>query len=154
MYRKTDIAQVSEIFTWPYRNGPDCPVKDDWAVTVLHNRIGDARGWFGMDTPQPRFLGLPWLTSCGYPGAKDNGRFMYCHHSVTLEHYGGNCGSDGAIRTNAQISGGQSGSALYYTESPNRRIMGTLFGHSAGKSYFASGKEMKDTVSLIRTGWP
>lgn len=48
-----------------------CWIKNDYAIMILDQRIGDQVGYmFLFDVPNPAYFNQAILNSCGYPGDK------------------------------------------------------------------------------------
>ena len=137
--------------------GSPCETKDDWAVLVLDQNLGDELGYFGVKSPDHSKLDQPIFYHMGYPGDLEGGSRPYrvvdatVHSERTFD-----CDKTGPFYADADTAGGQSGGPFWeMDENMDRWIWGALsigvsWGEGLGYSGFASGAQMVDAVNRLR----
>ncbi|KXJ90369.1 trypsin-like cysteine/serine peptidase domain-containing protein [Microdochium bolleyi] len=138
---------------YPYLS--ECWIKNDYAILILDQRIGDQTGYlFLASNPDPATLGQPELNTCGYPGDKDGGGSKWCQYRRTPTRIGG-CDSTGPVSTDIDAVGGQSGSVVWDQAADGSVwIWGVLSVSSATETVMASGSQMLLGWQFAMTNWP
>ena len=138
----------------------DCGWKNDWAIMILDERLGDRLGFLGVKLPE-KDKGL-YLDHIGYPGDKDNGiqpwRSPFAENNM-LEDNSWKCSSTGPLFTRTDSMGGQSGGVLWENADEGRAyIWGTMSvsfaAGSDGVTGWASGDRMLDAINRARSEYP
>ncbi|KAH7024987.1 uncharacterized protein B0I36DRAFT_366885 [Microdochium trichocladiopsis] len=138
-------------------DGSFCQIKNDWALIVISERVGQLLGYLGARNVGDDMLNWPYVHSCGYPGAKGSGRDMYCHNNIRVDSYGG-CGADGPVLSNALVYGGQSGSGTWTPFGGSPYSVFGVVSASIGAPYdqtgHASGQSIPEAVLYMRSEFP
>ncbi|KAJ1325354.1 glutamyl endopeptidase [Microdochium nivale] len=137
---------------YPYLS--DCWIKNDYAILILDQRIGEQTGYlFLASSPDPATLGRPELNTCGYPGDK-GASSKWCQYRRTPTRIGG-CDSSGPVATDIDAVGGQSGSVVWDQAADGSVwIWGVLSVSSSAETIMASGSQMLLGWQFAMTGWP
>lgn len=140
-------------------DGGDCFSEDDWAVFVLADRLGDARGYLGARVAAAADAGPAKFTNFGYPGDLSGGSRPYRQTGVTATRVGGcDRAGPGPAHTDLDCSGGQSGSALFVSEDGGAYSYGVLStayvsGDVVVDSVFAGGVTWVNAIGYARSNW-
>lgn len=136
-------------------NPDSCDIKEDWAVFILDQRLGESRGYLGARVVDSSIIGTPNLIHLGYPGDLANGQRPYRQEGITIQNRF-DCGSTGGLVTNADCAGGQSGGAIWVPPDANgnRFQLGVLSAASVVESVFAGGNNWLNGVIYARENWP
>lgn len=153
-------GQVTQILLNGVPGGSACGTKNDWAVMVLDNTLGQKLGWFGVKVADPGVRrDWPGFWSVGYPGDRDGTQRPYrVQGNPILSSKPWDCDGLGPVYTDTDVSGGQSGGPLWGRVGDKRYIWGTLsVGIQSGAeswSGWASGQEMVSAIDRVRRDFP
>ncbi|KAI9152194.1 Glutamyl endopeptidase [Paramyrothecium foliicola] len=104
-----------------------CHTKNDWAVLILQDRIGDNLGWFGTRWPDTSKFDQAIMNHQGYPQDLDGGARPYFQGNTTVRSdWSLECDASGPIITDNDVWGGQSGGPLWTGYEDGPYISGTL----------------------------
>jgi V8-like Glu-specific endopeptidase len=137
--------------------GTSCEYKEDWAILIIDQRLGDTVGYMGLATnPNPIFYDRPYLYNLGYPGDKDGGNRPYFQTSITARSTSAyRCDANGPVDTDTDAASGQSGSPLWENNAEGQRwIWGVLSVTGSTLTLAASGENMISAIINSRNLYP
>ncbi|RYO95282.1 hypothetical protein DL766_002267 [Monosporascus sp. MC13-8B] len=133
---------------------PDsCDIKEDWAIFILDQRLGEQRGYLGAKLVDGSVINQPRSLHLGYPGDLANGRRPYRQDRITVRNRF-DCGSTGGLVTDADVAGGMSGGPIWVNENGNRYQLGVLSATSVVETVFAGGNNWLNAVIHARQNFP
>jgi V8-like Glu-specific endopeptidase len=148
----TNILATGWVFDGP------CENKNDWAVLILQDRLGDTNGWLGSRYPDVSKFDQPIFEHQGYPEDKEGGQRPYyqggtkVRSDISLE-----CDATGPLITDNDVQGGQSGGPLWtkYADGPYIWGVCVISVTSSEDTFagFASGDLMVDTIANARSAY-
>ncbi|KAJ1326136.1 glutamyl endopeptidase [Microdochium nivale] len=146
-------TQVTDIL-WTNARENDCDQGQDWAIHILQDRVGEARGYFGARAFTANDLNRNFLYHVGYPGDRDNGN-RPIKFSNGRAHSIGPCFGDSPVRTDIDAAGGQSGGPLWEFAGGDagRYVMGVLSTGGPSETAFSSGQQMVNAVASARNDY-
>lgn len=153
-------GQVTNIITSGYEWGTPCGWKNDWAVLVIDNRLGDQLGYFGAKLPDAALVDQPIFYHVGYPGDRDSGNRPYRQDGNPVQSFRPfDCDSTGPFYTDTDAMGGQSGGPHWEMAADGQYVWGTLSvtfdgGNGVAWSGWGSGNEMIDAINRWRSEFP
>lgn len=136
----------------------DCAVKDDWAIFILDQRLGDQQGYLGAKTfdastqlNKAQFFHFGW--------GKDNRKVPVRQEAISVKSIGSGCEpvNEGSLRTDADVDIGQLGGPLWAVENGDRFVYGVLqqeLANNQGYSPFAGGSNFVAAVGKTRADYP
>ncbi|KAH8179383.1 trypsin domain-containing protein [Sarocladium implicatum] len=140
---------------------PDsCLWKNDFALIILNERLGDTVGYFGIKLPDAEKLDKPIFSHQGYPSDLNRAERPYRQTGVTVHSEGSlQCDATGHIRTDVDAMPGQAGGPLWEMDGQgNYEIWGVLAGGlKTDEGYvtgFASGDVMVSGVQMVLEQYP
>ncbi|KAM7188384.1 Trypsin-like cysteine/serine peptidase domain containing protein [Naviculisporaceae sp. PSN 640] len=130
-----------------------CNQKEDWAIFVLADPIGDSTGYLGAkvidcDAQKNRAM----FFHLGYPGDKGAVR-PYRQEGITVTRCA-DCEPGGPLETDADAVPGQSGGPLWLLENGSRFVYGVASATSSIGTGFASGANFVNAIARARQDYP
>ncbi|KAK4216754.1 trypsin-like cysteine/serine peptidase domain-containing protein [Rhypophila decipiens] len=130
-----------------------CNQKEDWAIFVLADPIGDQTGYLGAkvidcDAQKNRAM----FFHQGYPGDKGASR-PYRQEAISVSRCA-DCEPGGPLETDADAVPGQSGGPLWLFENGSRFVYGVASGTSSIGTGFASGANFVNAIARARQDFP
>lgn len=152
-------SKVTNVVTTGIEWGSPCGWKNDWAILIIDQRMGDDRGFFGLQLPSKSMVDKPIFQHLGYPGDRDNGKRPYLVKENTIQSFRQwDCDITGPFYTDTDCAGGQSGGPLWENRPDGSYIWGTLsVTFEAGQTAWAgwgSGADMIREVQRLRREFP
>ncbi|SMR49380.1 unnamed protein product [Zymoseptoria tritici ST99CH_3D1] len=154
-------AAITNIIVNSVPGGNACGVKNDWAIMILDNknRLGEKLGYFGVRLPNKDRLGWNGFTTLGYPGDRSGTQQPYrVLRNELLADKPWDCDAEGPMYTDTDVSGGQSGGALWEREGDARYVWGALSvsitDGSEAWAGWAGGSGMLNSVAKMREQFP
>lgn len=140
---------------------PDtCGFKNDWAIIVLNERLGDEVGWFGVKLPEEEKLDKPIFSHQGYPGDRDGASRPYRQTGISIHaNQSLACDSTSELFTDTDAAGGQSGGPIWEVdEEGNYEVWGVLSGglktNTWAANIYASGDVLLRTLQNVLAEFP
>lgn len=135
----------------------DCVVKDDWAIFILDNRLGDQLGYLGAKIFDPTTqLNKAQFFHFGYPQDKSVGGMQATRQEgISVKSVGTGCEPDGSLRTDADAALSQLGGPLWAVENGDRFVYGVLQDETRSDyTPFAGGTNFVNAVGKTRADYP
>jgi hypothetical protein len=135
----------------------DCVVKDDWAIFILDNRLGDQLGYLGAKVFDPNTqLNKAQFFHFGYPQDKSVGGMQATRQEgISVKSVGTGCEPDGSLRTDADAALSQLGGPLWAVENGDRFVYGVLQDETRSDyTPFAGGTNFVNAVGKTRADYP
>ncbi|KAL8344041.1 hypothetical protein RB601_004521 [Gaeumannomyces tritici] len=130
-----------------------CGWKDDWALFILNRNPGN--GYLGFKTFPDRLSGASadWW-NYGYPGDKSPSG-PYAQNRFKVRKNPG-CGSSegGALLSDVDAAGGQSGGPIWIPESDGRYQYAVLVGGSSQNTILSHGSALLNAIVAARRDYP
>ncbi|RYP68330.1 hypothetical protein DL771_006716 [Monosporascus sp. 5C6A] len=151
-------SYVTHIISMPgfdVNDNPDsCDWKEDWAVFILQDRIGERQGYFGAKLIEDQHTGRPIFFNMGYPGDLANGARPYRSEGSTVQRPPYGCDAYGPYITDTDVAGGQSGGPFWLYEGDGRYLYAICSGGSSANSIFSGGNNFLQAVISTRNDFP
>ena len=129
-----------------------CDWKEDWAIFILMDRLGDKQEYMGATTVESKYVNQPIYDNFGYPGDLNSGIYPYSQYGITIRGNNFECDQYGPIDTDADSAGGQSGGPMW--RDGDGLVIGTLSGSTDTKTIFAGGPNFFAGVVNTRQVFP
>ncbi|KAH8878918.1 trypsin-like serine protease [Thozetella sp. PMI_491] len=145
-------AGTAAVITMDAPSG-SCGSKEDWAIIILDQRLGDKYGYLGAKVIDPNTqLNKPIFFHFGYPG--DHGADKPYRQEAISASSSNACEPGGPIETDADAVPGQSGGPLWINENGSRYQYGVLSLTSSTGSGFAAGGNFVNAIVRARNDFP
>jgi V8-like Glu-specific endopeptidase len=130
-----------------------CFWKEDWAIMILDQRLGDKYGYLGAKIVANDQLNRAMFFNFGYPGDKSNTVRPWRQEQITIR---GNsrCEATGPMDTDADIAGGNSGGPLWLLENGSRYQYAMCSAGGADVSIHSGGNNWLNAVINLRKDQP
>lgn len=149
-------SAVTRVITTDVEWGTPCGWKNDWAILIIDSRLGDQRGFFGLQLPDRKLVDKPIFQHMGYPGDRDDGKRPYRVKNNTIQDFRPwDCDATGPFYTDTDTAGGQSGGPLWEDKTDGSYIWGTLSvtfeaGETAWAGWGSGGQLIREVQNLRR----
>ncbi|ORY66620.1 trypsin-like cysteine/serine peptidase domain-containing protein [Pseudomassariella vexata] len=137
-------------------NNPDaCDYKNDWAIMVLDDPLGNDRGYMGAKTVDSSLLKRAIFYHLGYPLDLGQGERQYRQYPITISSSTG-CDAYGPMVTDADADSGQSGGPLWLPPDAagDRYMYGVASSTSSTGTNFAGGDAFLQGIAYVRQNYP
>ncbi|RYP10441.1 hypothetical protein DL764_000624 [Monosporascus ibericus] len=149
------VTHIIALSGFDVNDNPDsCDWKEDWAVFILQDRIGNSQGYFGAKLIEDSHTSRPIFYNMGYPGDRDNGRFPYRSEGSTVRSPPYGCDAYGPYITDTDVAGGQSGGPFWLNEGDGPYLYAICSGSSSANSIFSGGNNFLQAVINTRNDFP
>jgi V8-like Glu-specific endopeptidase len=147
-------GQVTTIINLAGTISSNCDYRDDWAIMVLNQRLGERYGYLGAKTFDSSVANRPIFWNFGYPQDKGGNR-PFVQDLISIRNYEG-CANGGPLQCEADAAGGQSGGPVWLPPDANgaRYQYGVLVAGGPGITVLSHGPSWVNAIGKARQDYP
>ena len=149
------VTTIISLSGYDVNDNPDsCDWKEDWAIFILDQRLGERQGYFGAKLIDDSLTNRPIFFNYGYPGDLANGARPYRSEGSTVQPRPYSCDDYGPYITDTDVAGGQSGGPFWQYEGDSRYLYAVCSGTSSANSIFSGGINLLNAILNTRNDFP